>query len=299
MLTQRERKLDEEYSKILPSDADIPSERDRLEKLLNSEESSRGEARKEAKRNIEETVLRIPRERGLRAQRFECADCRLSISLNFGPAILCHVTGDYLCENCHKSDLGVVPARIFYNWDHTKYPTGQRAATYLAKISTEPIFDIESINPKLYGAVPEMEEILRIRRHLSLLHVYLSTCKEKAELPVRSYMYETPHMFSLADLTAVPGGVLKAELEKVVAFGKSHVVGCWVCKEKGFICEFCRDPQVIYPFDEGSIYRCSKCKAVYHGNCLSQGKSCPKCKRRKQRELDNKSVEEEAVVVNK
>lgn len=272
------------FSEIVQEDDINMTDEDRLKKLWEIPENDENQTRPK-RPSIEDIVFRIPRELGLKAQRFECAECWLSISFHFGPAILCHVTGQQLCKNCHKSEMSVVPSRIIFNWDHSKYPIGNRAAEYLASIQAQTIFDIENINPKLYSAVPEMREILRMRRQLNLLHLYLSTCKEKTELPTEAYIYESVHLYSLADLTAVPGAAFKSELQKLIQFGKAHVIGCWICKEKGFICEFCRDPNVIYPFDEGTIYRCSKCKAVYHEKCLlDKGRSCPKCKRRNERD---------------
>lgn len=278
IIQQPENPPDEKiYSDLLPTDTS--DDEDCLKSLLEVPENKDSEPR-QRRPTIEDSVLKIPRELGLKSQRFECANCWQSISLNFGPAVLCHVTGEQLCENCHKSEMSVVPSRVVYNWDHNKYPVGKKAAEYLSAIQTKPIFDIETMNPKLYSAVPEMREILRMRRQLNLLHLYLSTCKEKTELPTEAYIYESVHFYTLADLTAVPTAAFKTELLKLIQFGKAHVVGCWVCKEKGFICEFCKDPDVIYPFDEGTIYRCSKCKAVYHEKCLmDEGRRCPKCKR--------------------
>jgi len=155
---------------------------------------------------------------------------------------------------------------------------------------TKPIFDLSLLNPKLYTAIKEVRDIFHKRKQLSLINLYLSTCKENLSLPIREYIYETPNLYSLSDLVSIPGGTMKSEIDKALAFGKSHVIGCWICKAKGFICEVCRDPQVIYPFDNEAIYRCNKCKAVYHGQCLSKEMNCPKCRRRKQRQAGGKDV---------
>lgn len=47
----------------------------------------------------------------------------------------------------------------------------------------------------------------------------------------------------------VPGGVLAAKLESVVEYAKEHVRTCWLCNQKGFICEVCANPKPIFPFD--------------------------------------------------
>lgn len=82
-------------------------------------------------------------------------------------------------------------------------------------------------------------------------------------------------------------------------------MGCWLCSQKGFVCEVCTKAKVLYPFDVESTYRvslatvttypgdkssamyelqCEVCNAVYHIECLSPSKPCPKCDRRRKRE---------------
>lgn len=79
-------------------------------------------------------------------------------------------------------------------------------------------------------------------------------------------------------------GVLAQQLEKVIAFGKEHVFSCWLCSQKGFVCEVCNKPKALFPFDVENVYRCDICYGVYHKTCLNSLKPCPKCERRKRRE---------------
>jgi hypothetical protein len=60
------------------------------------------------------------------------------------------------------------------------------------------------------------------------------------------------------DLLQIPSGTLAHLLQKVVSFAKVHVLSCWLCCQKGFICEVCNNPKVIYPFDMESTYRVSR-----------------------------------------
>lgn len=52
-------------------------------------------------------------------------------------------------------------------------------------------------------------------------------------------------------------GKLAPFLSKVIKFASAHVFSCSLCREKGFICELCRNGQIIYPFQESSITRYS------------------------------------------
>lgn len=59
------------------------------------------------------------------------------------------------------------------------------------------------------------------------------------------------------DLGEVSNGTLAQHLQSVVNFGKEHVIGCWLCSQKGFLCEVCNNPKALFPFDVEHIYRVS------------------------------------------
>ena len=73
-----------------------------------------------------------------------------------------------------------------------------------------------------------------------------------------------------------------------------------LCSQKGFICEVCHNPQVIYPFDLTETsqvnqlshwshpckcfgVQCEVCHSVYHKACHPVKGSCPKCLRLRKR----------------
>ncbi|KAL0277148.1 UNVERIFIED_CONTAM: hypothetical protein PYX00_004525 [Menopon gallinae] len=239
--------------------------------------------------NFEGLLFKIVREKGLKAQKYTCVNCQLSIGLNFDEARYCYFTGKYYCRNCHLNEVAIIPSRLVYNWDHKKYQVCAAAHSYLSDISSTYLINVKEINPKIYGVVSEMQELRTMRFRLNLLRAYLYTCREPVILELqkkvwpRDYLYENIHTYTLSDLYKVPGGTLASELNAVITHARDHVLNCWLCSQKGFICEVCRNPKVIYPFDCGSTYRCSKCYSVYHEGCLSSSKNCPKCKRLKKR----------------
>ncbi|KAJ8930045.1 hypothetical protein NQ314_017210 [Rhamnusium bicolor] len=234
-------------------------------------------------------VGKIAREKGLDVQNYECADCKQPLSVTHKPNI-CAFTGDYFCDSCMSTDLVSIPARIIHNWDFKTYPISQKGLNYLNDIQDHPTIDFKLLNPYIYSMVEDMAQLQILRNQLNFLRAYLYTCREpiieqlQKKMWPREYMYEHIHQYSVKDLSEITNGVLAQQLEKVVVFGKEHVSSCWLCSQKGFVCEVCNKPKALFPFDVDNIYRCDICHAVYHKNCLNSSKPCPKCERKKKRE---------------
>ncbi|CAG9828436.1 unnamed protein product [Diabrotica balteata] len=234
-------------------------------------------------------VGKIAQEKGLDLQNYECADCRKSIALDTKPKV-CAFTGDYFCDICMSTELVQIPARIIHNWDFKAYQISKKGINYLNEVKDHPIIDFKVLNPYIYGVVEEMANLQILRNQLNFLRAYLFTCREpvieelQKQMWPREYMYEHIHQYSILDLSDVTSGLLAQQLEKVVAFGREHVYSCWLCSQKGFVCEICNKPKVLFPFDVEYIFRCDVCNAVYHKTCWNSTKSCGKCKRKKDRE---------------
>lgn len=59
----------------------------------------------------------------------------------------------------------------------------------------------------------------------------------------------------MQDLLQVPSGQLAQSLKKSIKFATKHVFECPLCSGKGFICELCHNPKVIYPFQTDDAIR--------------------------------------------
>lgn len=57
------------------------------------------------------------------------------------------------------------------------------------------------------------------------------------------------------DLLNIPNRSLSSTLTKLVSLGRNHIKSCDICLCKGFVCEICRDPKVIFPFDLERIFK--------------------------------------------
>lgn len=80
----------------------------------------------------------------------------------------------------------------------------------------------------------------------------------------------------------VHNNTLAPILRQVITFARKHILGCNLCKLKGYYCEICKDNQILYPFDTSSTKRCESCKSVFHLKCFEEKydkHSCPKCLR--------------------
>ncbi|XP_071442651.1 differentially expressed in FDCP 8 homolog isoform X2 [Hetaerina americana] len=283
----------ESYNLLSSSYVKTPDLRDFLQKFEGSvpvNECSNVEAEDPEFRTFVGKLGKITTEPGLDSQKYCCANCNLPIGITSGDAKVCSFLGAYYCSECQLEDEMIIPARVIHNWDFRKYPVSCSAAAFLNEIQHQPLLDLKILNPTLYNAVDDMTRLQNMRIQLNLLRAYLFTCREpiieelQKRVWPRSYLYEHVHLYSVLDLQQIPSGALAHFLQEVVAFARNHVLSCWLCSQKAFICEMCKNPKVIYPFDTDSTFRCGHCNAVFHSSCLDSSRPCPKCDRRKRRE---------------
>lgn len=211
--------------------------------------------------NFDEQLGSIPREKGLDVQNYSCCDCGHAIGMTFSQAHVCSFSGDYYCSKCMAEGQHLIPSRMIHNWDLKQYSISRKAASFLSDKPS--LLDLKILNPRIYMAVDTMAQLQSLRIQLNLLRAYLFTCREpiieslQKKVAPRDYLYEHVHQYSVSDLHDIPNGILAQQLQKVVEFARHHVMNCWLCSQKGFICEVCNNPKVIYPFDMESTFRVS------------------------------------------
>lgn len=177
---------------------------------------------------------------------------------------VCAFSGGYYCNNCMDVETQLIPARIIYNWDFRKYSVSKRAATFLAEFRAQPFLDLQLLNPSIYFASDAMAELQSLRIRLNFIRAYLYTCAPGSievlqnQFSGREYLYEHIHQYSIADLGLIQRGVLCQQLQKAFKLGEAHVLKCRLCQLKGFICEICQSPRVLYPFHISTTYRVSE-----------------------------------------
>uniref|UniRef100_A0A8C3GXC5 Differentially expressed in FDCP 8 homolog n=2 Tax=Passeriformes TaxID=9126 RepID=A0A8C3GXC5_CORMO len=252
-----------------------------------------------------EYQLSICPESGLDSQDYRCAECRAPISLRGVPseARQCDYTGLYYCSSCHWNDLAVVPARAIHNWDFEPRKVSRCSMRYLALMVSRPVLKLREINPLLFNYVEELVEIRKLRQDILLMKPYFITCKEAMEarlllqLQDRQHFVENDEMYSLQDLIDIEAGRLGCSLTEIHTLFAKHIkLDCERCQAKGFVCELCREGDVLFPFDSHTSV-CADCSAVFHRDCYyDNSTTCPRCARlslRKQSLFQDSSTEAE------
>ncbi|KAI5276858.1 Tubulin Beta-3 Chain [Manis pentadactyla] len=235
-----------------------------------------------------EYELNICPETGLDSQDYRCAECRVPISLRGVPseARQCDYTGQYYCSLCHWNDLAVIPARVVHNWDFEPRKVSRCSMRYLALMVSRPVLRLREINPLLFNYVEELVEIRKLRQDILLMKPYFITCKEAMEarlllqLQDRQHFVENDEMYSIQDLLDAHTGRLGCSLADTHTLFAKHIkLDCERCQAKGFVCELCREGDVLFPFDSHTSV-CSDCSAVFHRDCYyDNSTTCPRCAR--------------------
>ncbi|XP_074243833.1 protein associated with UVRAG as autophagy enhancer isoform X2 [Saimiri boliviensis] len=218
------------------------------------------------------------------AQNFFCAGCGTPIEPKFVKRLrYCEYLGKYFCDCCHSYAESCIPARILMMWDFRKYYVSNFSKQLLDSIWHQPIFNLLSIGQSLYTKAKELDRVKEIQEQLFHIKKLLKTCrfadsalKEFEQVP--GHLADELHLFSLEDLVRIKKGLLAPLLKDILKASLAHVAGCELCQGKGFICEFCRNTTVIFPFQTETCRRCSVCRACFHKQCF-RSSECPRCAR--------------------
>uniref|UniRef100_A0A1D5QHS6 Rubicon like autophagy enhancer n=1 Tax=Macaca mulatta TaxID=9544 RepID=A0A1D5QHS6_MACMU len=197
------------------------------------------------------------------AQNFFCAGCGTPIEPKFVKRLrYCEYLGKYFCDCCHSYAESCIPARILMMWDFKKYYVSNFSKRLLDSIWNQPIFNLLSIGQSLYAKAKELGRMKEIQEQLFHIKKLLKTCrfadsalKEFEQVP--GHLTDELHLFSLEDLVRIKKGLLAPLLKDILKASLAHVAGCELCQGKGFICEFCQNTTVIFPFQTATCRRCS------------------------------------------
>ncbi|XP_073215200.1 run domain Beclin-1-interacting and cysteine-rich domain-containing protein isoform X3 [Lepidochelys kempii] len=217
-------------------------------------------------------------------QNYRCAGCGIRTDPDYIKRLrYCEYLGKYFCQCCHENTQMVIPSRILRKWDFSKYCVSNFSRDLLSKIWSDPLFSVQDLNAALYRKVKALNQVRLLRIQLFHLKNMFKTCRLAKELLdsfdlVPGHLTEDLHLYSLNDLNATKKGELVPRLTELIKAGTLHVERCMLCQAKGFICEFCQEEDIIFPFELNKCRTCEECKACYHKSCFKLG-CCPRCER--------------------
>ncbi|XP_071422057.1 run domain Beclin-1-interacting and cysteine-rich domain-containing protein isoform X2 [Pithys albifrons albifrons] len=218
-------------------------------------------------------------------QNYRCAGCGIRTDPDYIKRLrYCEYLGKYFCQCCHENAQMVIPSRILCKWDFSKYYVSNFSKDLLSKIWSDPLFNVQDINPALYRKVKTLNQVWLLRIQLFHMKNMFKTCRLAKDLldsfdTVPGHLTEDLHLYSLSDLSATKKGDLVPRLTELLKAGSLHVDKCMLCQAKGFICEFCQnEDDIIFPFELNKCRTCEECKACYHKSCFKSTR-CPRCER--------------------
>ncbi|NXQ58830.1 RUBIC protein, partial [Anthoscopus minutus] len=218
-------------------------------------------------------------------QNYRCAGCGIRTDPDYIKRLrYCEYLGKYFCQCCHENAQTVIPSRILRKWDFSRYCVSNFSKDLLSKIWSDPLFNVQAINPALYQKVKALNQVRLLRIQLFHMKNMFKTCRLAQDLldsfdTVPGHLTEDLHLYSLSDFSAIKKGDLMPRLTELLKAGSLHVDKCMLCQAKGFICEFCQnEDDIIFPFELNKCKACEECKACYHKSCFKSTR-CPRCKR--------------------
>ncbi|KAM3934862.1 protein associated with UVRAG as autophagy enhancer [Leptodactylus fuscus] len=225
----------------------------------------------------------------IESQKYLCAGCGTKVEPNYTSRLrYCDYLDKYFCDCCHQYSESSIPSRILLKWNFSKYYVSNVSKSIIDKIWDRHKFNVLKINPDVYKKVKELNRVKEVQQQLIYISRLVMICRFadsviKAFKEVPSHLTQRLHVFTLADLYQVKQNLLLQRLHDLLALTISHVDSCELCQARGFICEFCRHCDVIYPYQTDLCSRCEACKSCYHKKCF-KNKNCPKCIRIKARQ---------------
>ncbi|NWS24058.1 RUBIC protein, partial [Polioptila caerulea] len=218
-------------------------------------------------------------------QNYRCAGCGIRTDPDYIKRLrYCEYLGKYFCQCCHENAQTVIPSRILRKWDFSKYYVSNFSKDLLSKIWSDPLFNVQAINPALYQKVKALNQVRLLRIQLFHMKNMFKMCRLAKDLldsfdTVPGHLTEDLHLYSLSDFSAIKKGDLMPRLTELLKAGSLHIDKCMLCQAKGFICEFCQnEDDIIFPFELNKCRTCEECKACYHKSCFKSTR-CPRCER--------------------
>ncbi|XP_017876260.1 run domain Beclin-1-interacting and cysteine-rich domain-containing protein [Ceratina calcarata] len=218
-------------------------------------------------------------------QNYYCAGCGMKVAVKYANKFrYCEYLGRYFCTGCHTNQVAHIPGKILSKWDFNRYSVSNFSYRLLDQMTTDPLFQVNDLNPSLYRRIKQLERTRLLRTQLCFFKDFLFTCRFATSVQEilkkePNYMISKPHVYSIQDLIHVKYGTLPMRLQGLIQMCNMHIVGCEFCQARGFVCELCCSKDVIFPWEFAKVTRCEMCGACYHKKCKQNftKADCPRC----------------------
>ncbi|KAJ8246746.1 hypothetical protein GJAV_G00254920 [Gymnothorax javanicus] len=229
------------------------------------------------------------------SQHHLCAGCGTPVENKYLKRLkYCEYLGRYFCECCHSNGESVIPGHVLEKWDFGRYPVCNFSQRLLDSVWRQPLFSLAWVSKNLGSRARELGRFMEVQEQLMAIKRLLSVCRlsdrvllDLEQLP--AHLTQAPVLLSMDDLQRIKRGQLVSQARALLRDAIAHVEGCQICLARGFICEFCRKKEVLFPFQTSTCKRCKDCKSCFHIECF-RDEDCPKCRRIQSRQTarDNK-----------
>lgn len=227
----------------------------------------------------------------IQKQNYRCAGCGMRVPVSHIKSFrYCTYLGKYHCTGCHRNQISAIPSKVLHLWDFKFYPVSVFAYRLLEQMWTYPLFYVPDLNPALYIKIKQLRNARLKRVQTQYVKEFITICRfaenEKMYFAsVPDYITTDPDTWSMSDLIDSKTNTIHKSLQDLIQKCEIHIFDCVLCKARGFICEFCRKENVIYPW-QAKVQRCDKCGSCYHSSCWKSQFDCPKCQRLKSRLIE-------------
>ncbi|XP_022913541.2 run domain Beclin-1-interacting and cysteine-rich domain-containing protein [Onthophagus taurus] len=218
-------------------------------------------------------------------QDYRCAGCGMRVAPQYASKFrYCHYLGRYFCTGCHTNQVSIIPARIIQKWDFARYPVSNFSYRLIEQMYVDPLFRVFEYNKNIAKRSANLATCRTYRIGLHYMRDFILNCRFAETIQdylncERTFLFNDPELFSLEDLLSVRSGEMKSHLRCVIEMCWRHILECQLCSARGFICEICKDPKVIFPWQQRTVSRCGKCGTCFHSICWTIDTPCVRCAR--------------------
>lgn len=183
----------------------------------------------------------MSKKQALASQKYKCFGCGSCLHDSKGGFSRCELLKFYFCRDCHDNRTKrVLPANIFQNFNFKRCKVSKIGTILLDEIHCEPVFNLDKINPDVFGKSKQLSVCHDLRVRGSKLLKRLESCPlpwqhhdsvlmEKLNCVPLHILRSRPTIYSVCDMINVKSGLLCKQLNAFVSECQLHIESCNQC----------------------------------------------------------------------